>query len=194
MSSLLDHPRVYRLLQAPFVGRKLRPFLATGAAERARRVLDVACGPGTNAPCFDPATYTGIDLDPRRVAHARRRFGGRFHVADARTFTPEERFDCILVNSFLHHLDDDDAAAVLRRLAGLLTDDGRVHVLDLVLPERPGLARWLARRDRGDHPRPLEAWRALLEDALDPLAFEPYAVRGMGVALWHMVYFRGRAR
>jgi hypothetical protein len=75
-----------------------------------------------------------------------------------------------------------------------LTDDGHVHILDLVLPIRPSVSRLLARADRGDYPRPLEQWRELFTAVFDPVVFEPYPLGAAGVTLWNMVYFKGRAR
>jgi|LakMenEpi03Aug12_release.lakeMendotaPanAssembly.Ray.scaffolds.fasta_scaffold4179607_1 hypothetical protein len=62
--SILDLPAVYALWQAPFVAQKIGPFLAAGPAARTGRVLELGCGPGTNAHLFDPKRYVGIDLSP----------------------------------------------------------------------------------------------------------------------------------
>lgn len=193
---LLERTQVYRLWQAPFAAAKFAPILAHNDLGTARRVLDVACGPGTNTHYFAHAEYLGLDINPRYVAYAQRRHGRAFVVADVTTYTvpPERRFDLILMNSFLHHVATADARCILAHLATLLTPDGHVHVLDLVLPPAPGAARLLARWDRGEYARPLEAWRTLLAEAFEPVVFEPYRLRGLGVTLWHMVYFKGRAR
>jgi SAM-dependent methyltransferase len=190
-------PRLYRLWQAPFQRQKLAPILATGDVARARRVLDVACGPGLDAPRFAHADYTGLDANAAYVEHARMRHpGARFLVADAlgELLPDEPPFDFVLANSFLHHVDDAGARRVLGHLARLVTEDGHVHVLDLVLPESPCIARALARADRGDHPRTLDAWRTLFTERFEPVLFEPYAVRLLGLPLWHMIYFKGKAR
>lgn len=194
--ALLERSAVYRLWQAPFAERKLAPLFARGDAARARRVLDVGCGPGTNTRHFAHADYLGIDVNPRYVEDARRRTGRSFVAADVTEYTvaPEERFDFVLVNSLLHHLDTPSVRRLLGALSGLLTPDGHVHVLDLVLPDRPSVSRALARWDRGDHPRPLAEWRALFEEAFEPVAFDPYPLGAAGVTLWNMVYFKGRAR
>jgi len=193
--AVLDRPSVYRAWQAPFRGRKLEHLLATGDVGRARSVLDVACGPGTNAALFGHAEYLGIDINPSYVAYARRAFGRRFEVADVtRDEIPSEgRFDLILLNSFLHHLSDADAIGVLARLAPRLAPDGHVHIIDLVLPSRSGLARWLARRDRGRFARPLPAWHALFTREFRASRFEPFAISVVNMPLWHLVYFRGSA-
>ena len=116
-------------------------------------------------------------------------------VADV-TARPElgARFDCVLVNSFLHHVNDADARNILDHLAPLVASDGYVHILELVLPDRWSPARLLARLDRGRYARPLHAWRGLLTSRFEPAAFEAYGLGTMGVTLWQMVYFKGRPR
>ena len=196
ISDLLDSPRAYALWQAPFVRSKLQPLVRHNDLSQARRVLELGCGPGTNASCFPQARFLGVDLNRRYIEHARRACRGEFVCADACTFEPPqgERFDCVLLNSFLHHIDDENSVRILSRLHGVLDDDGHIHILDLVLPERSSAARWLATHDRGDFARPLATWRQMLGDIFQPVIFEPYAVRACGVDLWQMVYFKGRTR
>ncbi|HEU5220209.1 MAG TPA: class I SAM-dependent methyltransferase [Gemmatimonadales bacterium] len=190
----MEHTLVYRLWQAPFAEQKLAPVFRHNDRTRIRRVLDVGCGPGTNASHFREQDYLGVDINPGYVKDAERRFGPRFRVADVTTMRlePGGGWDCILVNSLLHHLPDDAVDRLLGHLATLLTEDGAVHILDLVLPPHASLARLLARLDRGDYPRPLERWRELfsLHFALD--LFEPYPLGAGGLTLWSMVYGRGR--
>lgn len=196
-SRIMEHTLAYRLWQAPFAEQKLGPLFAhNGGLRNVRRVLDVGCGPGTNTHHFAHADYLGVDYNPRYIEDARRRHRRNFLVADITQYevAPGERFDFILVNSFLHHVDDASARRILSHLATLLTDDGHVHALELVMPERPSVARQLARWDRGSHARPLEAWRPLFETSFEPVVFEPYPLTGLGVTLWSMVYFKGRAR
>ncbi len=192
---VLEVPWVYRLWQAPFAEAKLQPFLRHNDLSTARRVLDVACGPGTNAPHFRHTDYLGLDINSEYVARATDRYGMRFEVADVTQYrVGGEPFDLILVNSFFHHVADPDADRILAHLATLLAPDGAIHVLDLVLPERASPARILARMDRGDHPRHVQEWMRLLSRHFEGEVFEPYDLGFMGVALWQMVYFKGRTR
>lgn len=193
---ITEIPLAYRILQAPFAERKLAPLYAHTDVARARRVLDVGCGPGTNTAHFAGSDYLGIDISPAYIATARRRHGREFVVADVTSYriAPNERFDLILANSLFHHIDTDNARRILEHLATLLSDDGHVHIADLVLPERPSISRLLALADRGDYPRPLDEWRELFTSAFEPVVFEPYSLGVGGVTLWNMVFFKGHAR
>lgn len=193
---LLELAPVYALWQAPFQRQKFAPVLADGALQRAKRVLDIGCGPGTNtAQVPASADYLGADINPAYIASARRRHGRAFVQADVTAGLPAgtEPFDVILMNSLLHHLDTPSVERLLAAAAGLLAPGGTVHILDLVRPARPGPAALLARLDRGDFPRPLEEWRALFARAFAVQRFEPYPLGALGVTLWEMVYFKGGA-
>lgn len=196
ISGILDRPWIYRAWQAPFADRKLARVLACNDLATVRRVLDVGCGPGTNTRYFANSEYLGVDLNESYVEHARQLHGNKFEVADITSWSvaTKKPFDFILVNSVLHHLDTEVVRRILQQLRTLLTDDGHVHILELVRPSRPGVARLLSAWDRGEYPRPLEEWRRLFGELYEPVVFQPYPLRVFGVALWNMVYFKGRGR
>lgn len=194
LDRFLERPRVYRLWQrAAFAEAKIAPVLEILGDGPVGRVLDLGCGPGTNARHFRGADYLGVDLNPRYIEAARRRHPeGEFRVGDAAALDlPGRTFDLVLVNSLLHHLDDNAADRALAGARARLAPGGRIHVLDLVLPPRASVARRLAGWDRGDHPRPLEAWRELFARRFETVRFRPYAL-GAGLPLWHMVHFEGK--
>jgi SAM-dependent methyltransferase len=197
VDAILEHPAVYAAWQAPFVAQKFAPAERRLANARVRRILDVACGPGTNAPRFTGAEYVGLDINERYLAIARAKHRGRFIRADlsapvaSALLADLGTFDTILVNSFLHHLPDESVVRLLHQLHRLLDRDGRIHLLELVMPERRSLATLMARLDRGRYARPLGAWRALFTAQFEPVDVEPYEFGG---GLWSMVYFQGKAR
>jgi len=193
---LMENALAYRALQAPFAEKKLAPLYAHADPVSARRVLDVGCGPGTNTAHFASADYLGIDINPDYIESARRRHGREFVVADVTKYNvvPEQRFDLILANSLFHHIDSASTRRILAHLATLLSDDGYVHIFDLVLPARASISRFLARADRGEYPRPLDEWHELFTSAFEPVVFEPYPLGAAGITLWNMIYFKGRAR
>ena len=196
LARVMEHPKAYELWQARFVKAKLAPILRHNHINSVRRVLDVGCGPGTNAPLFTHVEYLGLDINEEYVEFARRRFRRESVRPDARSYmAPEDaKFDFILLNSLLHHLDTDDVYRVLRQVRGQLAPDGYVHILDLVLPEQRSIARFLARSDRGNFPRALEEWASIFRDVFEEVLFEPYPLKVFGVTLYNMVYSKGRAK
>jgi|HubBroStandDraft_6_1064221.scaffolds.fasta_scaffold181736_2 SAM-dependent methyltransferase len=198
---IMRQPLVYRLWMAPFAEKKFAPIAANNAIGKVRRVLDVGCGPGTNADYFPNAEYLGVDLNERYIRDAEGRQAAsngkkRFVLADAAKFSvaPGEKFDFILVNSFLHHVDDSTARSILANLTKLLTEDGHLHCLELVLPDGVSAAKFMARADRGKFARPLDKWRELFGESSEGVLFQLYELGVAQITLWKMVYFKGRAK
>jgi SAM-dependent methyltransferase len=196
LSGIMRFTTAYRLWQAPFARAKLEPVLRHARWSSQSRILDVGCGPGTNSLVFQDCDYTGVDINADYIDYAKRRFYKRFLVQDVSCWDvpADERFDLVLMNSLLHHLDDASTTRLLQQVSTLLKPEGSVHVIDLVLPETPSLARWFARNDRGDFPRKLERWRELFEAAYEPIAWEPFPIRALGVSCWQLIYFQGRTK
>jgi SAM-dependent methyltransferase len=192
---VLEIPWVYRTWQAPFSDSKLEPFVRHADLVSVKRVLDVGCGPGTNVPHFADVDYVGVDINPEYIAQASRKFGRRFLVGDVSdpSVLPDEEFDLVFANSLMHHIPDSVVDRLLNRMAELCTEEGRVHVLDLVLPARRSIPRLLAKADRGKYPRPEGEWRALFTRHLDEVHSETYMFGGYGFK-WEMIYFIGQPR
>jgi SAM-dependent methyltransferase len=173
----LDMSWLYRAWQAPFVAQKLALLQRRHPGLPFRRVLDLGCGPGINAAVFRHTEYLGIDIDAGYIRDARARFGDRFQVGDAANLdlAGQQPFDCILVNSLLHHLDD-----------------AQVFVIDLVVPVEPGLPRTLALADRGHFPRALPHLRGLITRSFCLDAEEPFRLHLGPLTMWQMVYYEAR--
>jgi SAM-dependent methyltransferase len=140
-------------------------------------VLDCGSGTGEFAPLFDPERYLGVDIHPGYVAFAQRRHPHhRFAVADLSRWGGDgRRFDLVLVNGVLHHLDDGDARAVLDTAVRQLAPGGSLLVIEDVRLPRAGLVtrlvHWL---DYGRHIRDTAAWRALVGQVLPIERCETY--------------------
>lgn len=193
---LLEQPFLFKLSQLPFTTQKFARILKHNDLSKVRSVLDVGCGPGTNAPRFAHAKYLGIDINERYIQLARNRYQRDFLVADITTSQsiPSGSYDFILLNSLLHHIDTPSTLRILASLNQFLTPDGHVHSIELVLPENLGIPRWFAEHDRGKFPRTLTTWRDLFADKLQTVIFEPFPIRHFGVTIMDLVYFKGRKK
>jgi SAM-dependent methyltransferase len=196
-TQILVRPRAYLFWQGRFAEQKLVPVNAhNNNLSSVRRVLDVGCGPGTNTQHFTAAGYLGVDMNPAYIEYARKHHRREFLVADVCQYSaPQgEKYDFILVNSFLHHIDLASTRRILSHLSTLLTEDGHVHIIEVVMPEHARVARQLARWDRGQFVRPLGEWKEIFSEAFEPVVFEPFWLTRLGVKLWNMVYCKGKAR
>ena len=193
---MLERAFVYRIWQAPFAEQKFAPVLANNDLRRLRRVLDVGCGPGTSTAHFTGSGYLGIDINERYIRDARQRHQREFLAADVRNYVagPQERFDFVLANSFLHHLNTEDVVRILAHMRSLLTEDGTFHALELVMPKENSIAHLLARWDRGKFARSEEDWKAIFSQLFEPVMVDFYPVTALGTTLWNMVYFKGQLR
>jgi hypothetical protein len=106
--------------------------LARELAPRPLRVLDLATGAGdVPVRLWRKARRAGIallleacDVSPVAVAHARAGAdragaGVRFFVHDALNGPVLSGYDAVTCSLFLHHLDDDEACGLLRRMADI---------------------------------------------------------------------------
>jgi SAM-dependent methyltransferase len=112
------------------------------------RVLDVACGAGDVLVGLARRArraglsleFQGIDISPTAVDHARRRAAGlpiQFEKADAFAGPLPGGFDVVVSSLFLHHLTDEQAVDLLRRMAAA------ANRLVLVNDLRRSRAGWL---------------------------------------------------
>ncbi|QIB32583.1 trans-aconitate 2-methyltransferase [Ancylobacter pratisalsi] len=115
--------------------RPPRDLLAQIPLARARRVVDVGCGPGNStellARRWPDAEVIGIDSSPAMVKQAGERLPtARFEVADVATWQPPAGTDLIFGNAVFQWVPDHPA--VLARLLGALPEGG---VLAVQMPD-----------------------------------------------------------
>ncbi len=176
--AVLARPGLYELWSSLVGGRRGRSLLVREHVrpQAGERILDLGCGPG-ELLAFLPAnvSYLGVDISADYIARARERFGdrGEFRVGDATSIElVEHRFDLVLAFGVLHHLEDDDATGLLDRAASVLEPDGRIVAVDpTITGGQSRIARAVILRDRGQHVRSPEEYRALVPASLGVRAF-----------------------
>ncbi len=157
---ILDRPWVYRLMQILIGGVHLeqvfiRDYLQTPTGQR---ILDVGCGPKGYVAMLGDVYYLGIDLSAEYIERARYHSGhlSRFLAAPPNELRSlgEAPFDLIIAVGLLHHLDDDEAQALLQDSAALMKPEGRLVTLDNVYTDHQStMARYLISRDQGQNVR-----------------------------------------
>jgi SAM-dependent methyltransferase len=158
------------------------------------RVLDLGCGTAEYADLFDPAGYAGVDIHPGYIEFAqRRRPSHRFVVADVRTWAgDEQRFDLVMVNGVLHHLDDAAAVEFLQTAKRLTKPDGTLLVIEDVTLEHPSLATRLVHLlDYGEHIRDAARWQTLVSTVSPIARSETYV---SGICPYHLMVCPQSAR
>lgn len=118
------------LARINFVSRSasiLWPELAVFArhCNRSIRILDLACGGGDVTAALRrraakarlPVVVEGCDISATAVNVAKANGGGRVFQLDVLRTSLPEGYDATVCSLFLHHLHDDDAVELLRKMA-----------------------------------------------------------------------------
>lgn len=134
--SILDNSFIYNTLQnlvldkkhtAEYVNKYIRP-------KDNDYVLDVGCGPADILDFLPKVKYYGFDLNPRYVAAAKRKYGNRGtffceELTESRDFGGI-KFDLVLANKVLHHLNDGEAIQLFKLAKNCLKSGGRLITSD----------------------------------------------------------------
>lgn len=179
----MERGGIHRILESDAMYRFVQRLLGRGIAaagewsdlypelqREGARVLDIGCGPAAFYARLQkssaPFGYVGIEPNSGYVERARRRFPDmEIHcgtVGEAGAHV-KGKFDLIVLEGVLHHIDDDVATEALEFARERLAPGGRIVTLDVVLVERQHpIARVLAKLDRGRNVRTLGGYRDLV--------------------------------
>jgi SAM-dependent methyltransferase len=120
-------------------------YLFAGRFVEGERVLDLGCGSGYGTRLLKEhgaREVVGLDLEPRSIRYARRRFGREgieFRVGDAES-PPHDlgRLDFVVASNVLEHLRWPERA--VEQIGGLLSPHGRLLVAVPPIVDDQGLA------------------------------------------------------
>lgn len=190
---ILESPVGYALWSVPFNKPKIlavKRLLEKNQKTRGR-VLDVGCGPGSNAPVFaDGFDYLGVDFNPQYIESALKLFPKMsFLVGDATKLNLDgKKFDLILINSLMHHLDNEECNKLMTDLKPLLAEKGIIIVQEpLIPPINKPFMTLMMNQDRGDYFRHLEDWQKIFSSANFQINDEDfYLMKLFGLTGWSM--------
>ena len=123
---------------------RLEDEAAAATGEGARRILELGTGTGETArrvlARHPDATLVGIDASESMLAQARATLPAErveLRVARLQDPLPAGPFDVVVSALAIHHLDGPGKAELFRRIASVLSPDGRFALGDVVVPEDP---------------------------------------------------------
>lgn len=145
----------------PFGGisKVRRQALDFAGVTRGDRVLELGCGTGgvTRLMVRRGAGVTSVDGSWNMIARAKTKNPDvEFRIANLPYLSEDEQFDCIVFGFVLHELDQQERRDTLANCLKMLTQTGRILIVDHDVPQNASLARW---------------WKRLL------LSFEPETAR-----------------
>jgi ubiquinone/menaquinone biosynthesis C-methylase UbiE len=122
-----------------FIQRKLRVEELL-AGEKPGRLLDVGCGTGPMAPAFLQRgwEFHGLDIAPKMIEHARRRFANEpratFYTGKIEQAAfPTGHFDAVIAMGLLEYLNHTELDAAMREMARVLKPGG-VLIISVIQP------------------------------------------------------------
>jgi SAM-dependent methyltransferase len=169
---LLGIPVFYQTFQF-FVGRfglanleliaKYVPY-TTG-----KKILDLGCGPASYTHLFSCQDYLGIDIAWEYIRYSRNKYPDykfiKCNFLDLEEYSVGEanhKFDVILANGLLHHLDDKTASEYLLKAKSILNDGGYLIAIDgCIYQMQSRLRRFIVLSDRGKFVRTPEEYLSL---------------------------------
>ncbi|MBT3359500.1 MAG: class I SAM-dependent methyltransferase [Rhodospirillales bacterium] len=112
-----------------------KDFVQASGCRPGMSVLELGCGNGLFLRFLahlGADNFMGVDGDPRIMDELPAEIASSVHILDFVDFfssdLARERFDRVVLFDVLEHFTPDDAAILLRSVAGLLPDDGRVVI------------------------------------------------------------------
>ena len=159
MKSLLSIPWIYSAFQNIVGANKLRRFYTDVhlRVEPKMKVLDVGCGPAEILNFLPEIDYTGLDLSEFYIFAAKNKHIKHTFICPDVNYLIEKRmgkFDLIMANGLLHHLDDQTVMALISSVHKLLSNGGRFVTIDGCYTQKQSiLTKFMLNNDRGDFVR-----------------------------------------
>jgi len=169
--AILSNAKVYDAFQWMMGAKRGRSIISSRyiKSKNGDYVLDIGCGTAGIREYLSDVEYFGIDPNPDYVDAAKYRLRDRpkctFLCAtlDEVVLDALPKFDIVLASAVLHHLSDAEVIRLATLAKAALKENGRLVTIDPCLVEGQSLvARFLVSRDRGQHVRDAEGYRALM--------------------------------
>jgi SAM-dependent methyltransferase len=181
ISAILSHAKVYDVFQWMMGAKRGRSIVSSRyiKSKNGDCVLDVGCGTADIRRYLSDVEYFGIDPNPHYIAAAKIRFrdvpGCTFLCGtfDEAILARLPKFDIVLASAVFHHLSDEDVVQVAKLAKAALKKHGRLVTLDPCYVEgQSPIAKFLISRDRGQHVRDAEGYRALMSYVFDSIVMD----------------------
>jgi SAM-dependent methyltransferase len=166
-------PKLFQIFQIWGGGTHDKQMLVLDKYNGQKRILEVGCSIGNIAQAFrffENIEYTGIDIDPVVIEHAKESFSQypnfEFICQDLKTYQFRgQPFDFILFAGVCHHVPDEECQNLFKAALKLLSNNGKFVIVDILKPEPEDswFLHWYITIDQGEHIRSDASLRALIQ-------------------------------
>jgi len=172
IKNILTIPQIYTLWQKVIGDYKLRKIYCRDyvKAKGGDRILDIGCGPANMVDYLpENIDYVGFDDSEIYIKNAKKNFpqGNYSFFCQKINFAKdfEEKFDLIMANAILHHIDDSEAEKLISFASKNLKAGGRLITLDGCFAKNQSwIKKWLLKNDRGRFVRTKEDYFKLFSN------------------------------
>lgn len=108
-----------------------------GFIGKPKNVLDIGCGDGIfsfQILLASDADIEGFDIDPNKIDIAsflHRNYRSKFTVQSFHEYKSQKQFDLIIINDFLHHLNDENQDSALKFARDNVIDNGFIIIKEV---------------------------------------------------------------
>ncbi len=175
LRSIFSLAPVYSMAQRGIGAERFRRVVCSDyiRATAGMRVVDIGSGTSDIVEHLAGVDYVGLEPSEQYATAARERFGDKVTIVNEGidTFDTEpwnETCDRVIAIGVLHHLSDEQVAALFTAASRLLKPDGVFVAVDPCLHDgQSRIAHALIVRDRGQNVRTVPATMALATAAFD---------------------------
>jgi len=128
----------YDAILEPLLASMRRRIVAMAEARRGMKVLEVACGTGTQAMRFIKAgaDYTGVDLSAEMLKMANRKGLECLHADGTNLPLPDADFDLATISLALHEVDPGIRQRIVEEMVRTTKPGGYILAADYSVPMR----------------------------------------------------------
>ena len=136
------------MLLCQILWKMRRKIVQVSDIQAGMKVLEVACGTGTQAVRFIKAgaVYTGVDLSPAMLNVAKKRKLECLHADGARLPLEDNSFDFSTITLALHEVDPEIRKQIVMEMIRVTKPEGSIVIVDYTISNRKDIFSSLSDR------------------------------------------------
>ena len=131
----------YDKVLEPILWKMRRKIIKISNLKEGMKVLEVACGTGTQALRFKKAgaVYTGVDLSPAMLNMAEKRNLECLHADGTKLPLADSTFDLSTITLALHEVDYEISKQIILEMLRVTKQEGFLVLVDYTVPQKKSL-------------------------------------------------------